>query len=420
MRPTALLPLAIFFAPAEARAQIDSAKAARYFHEADSLCAREAGRLWGVSLCGPMVFADPVSKSIVTSQPAPSAPRPPALGFANAALKWGDTRWSTYVWQMIPADPALRRRLFMHELFHRVQPDLGLLVAEPDNDHLDTPDGRYWLQLEWRALARAMADSGEALKRAVGDALAFRRARRQRFPEAGENERRLEINEGLAQYTGTAAAAATPAMARADAVTQLEQVVVVNPSFVRTFAYPSGAAYGLLLDQYSPGWTRRITSTDDLGLLVGSAAHVEPTTDAEAAALRYGGAELRVAEVRRETERQARIADLRKRFVDGPVLVLPAASGASFITNGITPLPGEGTFYPTYHLTARWGKLDGSVLVSTDRTKLAVPAPAGVSGTDLSGEGWTLTIAAGWVVKPGARMGDYQLVEDGARPDPHE
>lgn len=404
----------------EARAQIDSVRAAQYFHEADSLCTHEAGRLWGVSLCGPMVFADPATRSIVTSRPAPDAPRPPALGFANAALKWGDTRWSTYVWQMIPADPPLRRRLFMHELFHRVQPDLGLLVAEPNNDHLDTPEGRYWIQLEWRALAKAMADTGAARKKDVEDALAFRQSRRQRFPEAAENERRLEINEGLPQYTGTVSAAATPALARADAVTQLDQIVIVNPSFVRTFAYPSGAAYGLLLDQYSPGWTRRIKSTDDLGVMVAAAAHAEPAADVEAAALGYGGAELKVAEARRETERQARIAELRRRFVDGPVLVLPAASGASFITNGITPIPGEGTFYPTYHLTARWGKLDGSVLVSPDRTRLAVPAPASGSGPELSGDGWTLTVGQGWVVKPGPRTGDYQLVEEGARPDPHE
>jgi hypothetical protein len=420
MRPTTLLLLGVFVAPASARGQIDSARAPQYFHEADSLCTHEAGRLWGVSLCGPMVFADPVSRSIVTSQPAPDAPRPPALGFANAALKWGDTRWSTYVWQMIPADPAMRRRLFMHELFHRIQPDLGLFVAEPNNDHLDTPEGRYWIQLEWRALARAMADSGAAQKRAVEDALAFRQARRQRFPDAGENERRLEINEGLAQYTGTVSATATPALARADAVTQLEQVAVVNPSFVRTFAYPSGAAYGLLLDQYSPGWTRRIKPTDDLGGMVAAAAHAEPASDADAAALRYGGADLKVAEARRETERQVRIAELRRRFVDGPVLVLPAASGASFITNGITPIPGEGTFYPTYHLAARWGKLDGSVLVSTDRTRLAVPAPGSVSGSELSGDGWTLTVGPGWVVRPGSRTGDYQLVEEGVRPDPHE
>jgi hypothetical protein len=154
--------------------------------------------------------------------------------------------------------------------------------------------------------------------------------------------------------------------------------------------------------------------------MVAAAAPAEPASAADAAAPRFGGGALLVAEARRETERQARIAELRRRFVDGPVLVLPAASGASFITNGITPIPGEGTFYPTYHLAARWGKLDGSVLVSTDRTRLAVPAPASVSGSELSGDGWTLTVAAGWVVKPGSRTGDYQLVEEGVRPDPHE
>ena len=77
---------------APARAQVDEERAKIYFAEAAALCERDGGRLWGVSLCGPMVFADPVTRTIATNQPAPDAPRPRILGFANAALEWGDTR----------------------------------------------------------------------------------------------------------------------------------------------------------------------------------------------------------------------------------------------------------------------------------------------------------------------------------------
>jgi hypothetical protein len=37
---------------------VDPQRAAMYFREAKELCDRDNGRLWGVSLCGPMVFAD--------------------------------------------------------------------------------------------------------------------------------------------------------------------------------------------------------------------------------------------------------------------------------------------------------------------------------------------------------------------------
>ncbi len=185
-----------------------SRRAAVYFKEAAALCEHEGGKLWGVSLCGPMVIADAATHTIATSQPAPDAKQPATLGFANSAMDWGGTRWSTLVWQMIPADAHARGRLMMHELFHRVQPQLGFQIRDGQYDHLDTVDGRYWMQLEWRALARALGASGAARTAAVRDALGFRMARRKAFPNAAENERLLEMNEGLAQYTGTAASAA--------------------------------------------------------------------------------------------------------------------------------------------------------------------------------------------------------------------
>ena len=53
--------------------------------------------------------------------------------------------------------PRHRREFMLHELFHRIQPDLGLITLSGQNAHLDTVEGRVWLRLEWRALARALA-----------------------------------------------------------------------------------------------------------------------------------------------------------------------------------------------------------------------------------------------------------------------
>jgi hypothetical protein len=100
--------------------------------------------------------------------------------------------------------------LLIHEMFHRIQPQLDLLFPDLPNNHLDTPDGRYWMQLEWKALSRALGSSGDIRLAAVRDALAFRAARRGRFPGAVESERILAINEGLAQYTAIVVAAASP------------------------------------------------------------------------------------------------------------------------------------------------------------------------------------------------------------------
>src|SRR5919107_4009773 len=80
-------------------------------------------------------------------------------------------------------------------------------------------------------------------------------------------------------------------------------------SFVRTFAYASGAGYGLLLDALSPGWHWKITAASDFGQLLSAAAGVTAAPDAAAAAAaRYDGASLRAAEEQRDREQQVIIA----------------------------------------------------------------------------------------------------------------
>jgi len=153
-----------------------------------------------------------------------------------------------------------------------------------------------------------------------------------------------------------AAAVATPAEAAALAGEQLTRAAG-QETFIRTFAYPSAAAYGVLLDGWSPGWTRKLVPTDDLGDLVKAAAQIGDLVAPDTAAMRYGGAELRQAEQKRELQRAAVVKDLKRRFVDGPVLVIPRARKAVFITTGMMPIPEAGTIYPGYRTTTDWGEL---------------------------------------------------------------
>lgn len=283
-----------------AAAQVDQRRAQEYFREVLSLCERDGGRLWGVPLCGPMVIGDMRTQTFATSQPAPEGMRPRLVGLVNAPIQWGDTTWGAYVWDFIANEtPRRRREMMLHELFHGLQPRLGLMVPAPASEHLDTPDGRYWMRLEWRALGRALRESGGQRDTAVGDALAFRKARRTLYPANVEGERAAEVAEGLAGYTGTVVAAQSATDAIDSAIDQLA-AAELQESFVRTFAYASGPAYGLLLDLASPGWTRRVRSTDDLATLLMNARSWQPAADVTASAARYGGVELRAAEQQRE------------------------------------------------------------------------------------------------------------------------
>lgn len=400
-----------------AKAQVDPQLAAEYFKEARVLCERDNGRLWGVSICGPMVMFDMPTKTIATSKPEPDGARPQLLGIVNAPVQWGGETWASYIWSDVAAkSPRDRKELLLHELFHGVQPRLKLGAAAGAPEHLDSKEGRYWLRLEWKALEKALRKSGKQRKKAVCDALAFRKARRLLFPANAEDERGQEITEGLAAYTATVLAADAEQDAVMGALDLLVSTgkIADEASFVRTFAYFSGPAYGLLLDAGSPDWRKQIKNTDDLGNLLMQALNIHPRAEAAKAAARYGGAEILLSEEKREQARQARLDELRKTFVEGPTLLFPGGSH-SYDTRGAVSLQGIGTIYfGPFRASGTWGKLEAEkgVLVSSDGSSRRVAAPVQLDKTTFSGDGWKLYLSPGWTVKEGERMGSYEVVKE--------
>lgn len=386
------------------------------FADARAVCERDAGALWGRDLCGPMMVVDRQSRAVVANRAGPSLSEadgvwrgtlPTDIIVANTATDWGGTRW-TMLLAPVPETEAGRRNLVTHENFHRIQGDLGIPMASPVPAHLATAEGRTLMRMEWRALAAALSAANEGAARiALADALAFRAARRTAAGEAGaEDERGLELNEGLAEYTAVKLTAEAPDRAAVEALGRAES----GESFSRAFAYASGPAYGLLLDRFADGWRRTLTSSDDLGALLGEAAGASATDDVDAAGERYGLAEVAAAE--RETARAKAEADARwtALLVEGPVLRLPFVSmKIGFNPNGVSPLPPHGTVYPTLTVTDAWGVLTATegALIDGNWQAATVPAPTTPDAT--SGPGWSLNLAKGWRLVPGERAGDYVI-----------
>ncbi|HZO56579.1 MAG TPA: hypothetical protein VFB63_27975 [Bryobacteraceae bacterium] len=357
------LPLfALLGAATAADGQVQPQLAQRWFEEVTKLCERDAGRLWGVSLCGPMVVFDQRTGTRATSRPEPEGQPPRFPGFADGPVSWGGLRWFAFpLFMLTGTDANARQQNMLHGLFHRIQPELEFTQGNSDgfNEHLDTLEGRVWMRLEWRALRRAVESSGSDRAEAIADALAFRRERRRLFPGAADNERRDEIREGLASYTGIAAWANSPADARRAAASELAGGES-QPSLVGNFEAASGPAYGVLLDDLKPEWRRQLRGASDLGDLLASATNRPPAADVAAAAARYDGAALRTAEEARDRAQQVRVAELRRRFVDGPVLTMPVGSGTSD-TTGSVGIPGAGTvFFRNYTISTQWGRLNAN------------------------------------------------------------
>ncbi len=405
-------------------------EARRAFAEIEAASAEDSGRLWGRELLGPVFFVEPRTRSLVANQPDEQSKLqekdglfvgtlPEELGVANTAVQWAGVRWTMVRWSL-PENRYARRRLLLHECFHRIQPELGLATSDPPNAHLDTEEGRAWLRLEWRALAEALIRRTELRKRWIEDALLFRAYRRSLFPDAAAQESALERNEGLAEYTGVRLSG-WPEWVLADrAAVKLEQEENAS-GFVRSFAYTSGPAYGLLLDEADEGWRAKLDERSDLGTMLAKALALRPPEDlageARRRAERYGGAAVFRAEKERALLRERAIARHRARFVDGPVLLLPLSSvNLTFDPNAVESLGELGSLYGTIRITDVWGILEvdsgGALLARTSAgafSEARVPAPGEPAGPTVSGDGWTLTLSEGWKLAPGARAGDFTV-----------
>ncbi len=101
---------------------------------------------------------DPETYAVVATQPdqvAKLAPRdgvytgnlPFEIAPANTAIQWAGVDWTMVTWPP-PEFRQARVRLLRHECFHRLEPRIGLPGADASPGHLDTREGRIWLEME--------------------------------------------------------------------------------------------------------------------------------------------------------------------------------------------------------------------------------------------------------------------------------
>jgi hypothetical protein len=415
--------VAVIFNVAAQVPPIDLSLARRYFSEAETSCQRDNSKLWGVSLCGPMLFVDPKTRAVAANQGDLEGrlknsgevfvgKLPNQMNIANTAVEWAGVKWAMMIWPL-PADQFDRAGFMMHELWHRIQDQIRLPGSMPANSHLDSMEGRVWLQLEWRALESALKRRGTQRRRAVSDALIFRVHRRTLFPKAEQEERALEMHEGLAEYSGARLSGRPDVIEfAARQIKEAER----NRSFTRSFAYASGPAYGLLLDEAGKEWRKGLRPESDFGLLLQRAMSLKPPQNigqaiAEAAP-RYASDALRASETERENDRQRRIAAWRACLVDGPALVIPLRQmNMQFDPNNLQPLDDLGTVYPNIRIVDVWGILTVSqgALMNPTFSQIRVPAPRDSAPKPIQGDGWTLELNPGWTLIPAERKGDYTL-----------
>ena len=193
---------------------------------------------------------------------------------------------------------------------------------------------------------------------------------------------------------------------------------------MRAFAYGTGPALGVLLDDFSPNWRDSVRITRDLGLLLARAINFRPPANlakvARARAQEYGWEEVDRTEASRDSSRAPTMREYRARLADGPTITLRQSRDSLSWSYDPTELVGfdlSSAVYPSGNFSAEWGKLTvdhGGVLVQNDFSRIRVGAPPtaiAAGSREIRGEGWTLALNPGWTVRADpSRAASYIVV----------
>ena len=388
----------------------------KIFYQVDSLLKIDNSKFWNYKIYGPILFIDPDTREFVANQNNDNDDfkkignvfvdtLPNDLNIANTAINWDKERW-VMAMTPLPNNIDIRNNLIIHELFHRIQPNIGFdSLIEESNNHLDSYEGRLLLKLELEALKNALkAENRESSIQHIKNALNFR-STRQSDNTKKVSENSLEINEGLAEFTGVMLSGRTDKDITAHFIENIN-LFYHNKTFVRSFAYQTIPIYGYLLAKNKPNWQLEINNKTMLTdyFIYAFSIQLSEETDYEVIATEndYDYHKIVEEEKERENQRLVKIAAYKKVFIEGTTLELPFRNmNISFDPSNITPLEDYGTVYPTIRVTDDWGILtvEEGALLSPIWSGITVSKPTKINIEIVEGVGWKLELAEGWKVE---------------------
>lgn len=399
-----------------------------FFDESKAASEKNIG-LWNKNLYGPMMIIDPKTREIFANESDTantlklhgsiySGILPVHINIANTAINWNGKRWAM-IMLPLPENKQNRINLLAHESFHRIQPSLGFVLNNTENNHLDQKKGRIYLRLELEALKRALqSKSGREQQKHLTEALTFRKYRHTLYNNSADPENLLELNEGIAEFTGVIVSGRNEAQTKAFFLNGIDGFFK-NPTFVRSFAYHTVPVYGYLLYQKNSNWNKKITAKTDLTDLFINEFKISIPTDLKAKvdkiSKHYNGSIIIEEETSREEKTKKLIAEYTSILINNPHFEIKFEKmNVSFDPRNIVPIEDKGTVYPNIRVTDLWGILtvEKGALMSPNWDKISISNPTRMDGKKISGEGWILDLADGYSVDKDAATGNYKLTKN--------
>jgi hypothetical protein len=404
------------------QAKISTDTVSNYFQEIkENTCYYKD--LWNLDLYGPILLVEPESRVVYANFPDSvgilkqdgkifSGILPDNVNIANTAINWSGKSWAM-IMLPLPENKPERLDLLSHELFHRSQPVLGFTMNNPANSHLDQKEGRVYLRLELEALRQALiAKSDSEIIRNLTNAIYFRNHRYSIYQNAKSSENSLELNEGLATYTGIYMSGRDNRQLEdyfEDKITGFQNY----PTFVRSFAYLTIPLYGILLSKTDKFWNKQIDNNTNLTDFFIKYFNLNiPDNPGLEIINQYGFSKIDTDETKREERIKQLTLDYKARFIEQPHLEIRFEKmSISFDPRNIMPIEGYGTVYPTLRVSDNWGILtvsDGALL-DTNWDKITVSEPTLINNDKVVGNGWTIDLNRGYVIEKNNSDNNYSL-----------
>lgn len=349
--------------------------------------------IWGIDLYGPMMFINPDSRkvyankqdkyySFVKEKDLYTGYLPFEYNIANTSFVYADEVWTSVVLTK-NASPVDRNRLVVHELWHSKQNELGIYPCMSKNYHLDDIEGCVLLKLEILSLYAALLETNKNnVKNHLENALFIRDKRQTIYPDNNENV--FECHEGLAEYTAVKSMLYLYGNEYKNTFLEKMLSILNEKSLSNSFAYTTGPAYGLILDEIYPSWRELVVSGQTLTDVVRTYLNRIPDSiinnnekNIENIINLYDANEL-VVQWRNEKQDMINKANkMKDKFINNDLLYI-SNNNISFSFNpqeGIVQYGDSAVIYKTMRLSGDFGIIDvfDGVMVSNNWKYFIIP-----------------------------------------------
>jgi len=429
------------------------------FERLDAILYADNGYHWGISLHGPVVITDAITRYAIANMPDIDGEifirqgsfyvgqLPEQTHIGNTASYFGGRLWGMITLGLIEANLDNLDwvvDILLHELFHAKQPLIfeGERTRSGSNPpHLREVNSRISIQLEINALLAALRATGDERLSIVHDALSIRTQRRTATDiNAALEENIFEIVEGTAVYTEAALGREN----LSDRIALIERNMDIDGyNVVEQFGYHTGALYALLLDEFNIDWRIGLSWEADLAALLKEGIGLNEVIPFDAIDLeRYGYSEVRFFQEEWVAETERLTQEAQDAF-SGPILLIDA-TGEFIVGYGegirllflqgielynhekfdygqedIHLLVGERfdertVFYGSITYVAEFGELQvrgGHLMLWSVMWRHGIPAYSlKFDGNSIIGSNWVLTLNEGFELREVAG-GHFRIIE---------